>query len=86
MLELLFSAIPGGSLTAIGAAVVAVLGIVWSLIRKGRSIERNAQRAKEADHYARYLDEIERSASARADADRRNAGGRLRDDDGYKRR
>lgn len=49
--------IPGGSLTAVGAAVVLVLGAVWRIFAAGKSSERNANRAARAEAKAAAAEE-----------------------------
>jgi hypothetical protein len=85
-MEALLSLIPGVSLTAIVGGIVAALAVVWRIFAAGKKSGRNEAKAKEADSYAKHLQDIERAANARSDADRRNAHpDQLRDDDGYRR-
>lgn len=81
MLDALLSLIPGGSLTAIGGAVVAALVAVWRIYAAGKKSGQNEAKAKEADHYARYLDEI----AGAHDARNRVRPDRVPDDDKYRR-
>lgn len=53
---------PGGLYAVLLAAVGA--GVLW-LRRDARKDERNAQKAKEADAYAKHLKEIADAANAR---------------------
>ena len=86
-MDWLLELIPGGGLTAIIGAVIAGIAALGTLLFGAKRAGRDAERAKKVDEYEKHLEEIERAASARAAADRRNAEpDRLRDDDGYKRR
>lgn len=50
---------------AIGAAIIGALGFGFQQRRAGASAERNAQKAKEADAYAKHLQDIQNAANAR---------------------
>lgn len=65
MFDALLSLIPGGSLTAIGAAVVAALFGVWRIYAAGKKSGRNEAKAKEADSYEDYLQDVARANRAR---------------------
>lgn len=65
MLDLIISAIPGGGLTAIVAAVLAALAGVFGVYRSGKKAGQNQQKAKEAESRARNLDRIRDAANAR---------------------
>lgn len=86
-MDALLTLIPGGSLTATGAAIVAALVGIWRVYAAGRSAGRDAEKAKGNDAYERHLEEIAKAGNARADADRLNADPeRLRQSDGHKRK
>lgn len=57
--------IPGGSLTAIVAAVLAALAGVWRVYASGRTAGRNERKAKEAQDRADNLKRIHDAAGAR---------------------
>lgn len=65
MTELILSLIPGGSLTAIAAAVLAALAGVFGIYRSGHKAGQDKQRAKEAENRAQNLDRIRDAADAR---------------------
>lgn len=70
----------GGYLLIAGAALV---GIVSAYIKGGRDKELK-HKAKEADAYAKHLEDIKNAAVARGNVN--IDPDRLRDDDGYKRK
>lgn len=65
MMELILSVIPGGWLSAIGAAVVAAVVGVWRIYVAGQKSGRNERKAQEADERAKNLDRIRDAANAR---------------------
>ncbi|PAQ06785.1 ABC transporter permease [Mesorhizobium temperatum] len=69
------------TILAIGAGVIAVAGAWFKGRLSGAKAERNAQKAKEADAYAKHLQDIQNAANARSSVD----AGRLPDRDPYKR-
>lgn len=69
MIDALLSLIPGGSLTAIIAGVVAALGIIWRILAGVKKSGVNQQKVKEAEARAKNLDRIKRAADARPDPD-----------------
>lgn len=80
MLSAVLSFLTGpGGLYALLTAAVGV-GVLW-LRRDARKDERNAQKAKEADAYAKHLKELEDASNARAGV----KPGKLPDDDHYRR-
>lgn len=79
-MDALFSLIPGGSLTAIGAAILAALLAVWRVFAAGKRAGRAETRAKEADSYEKHLEDLARGHDARNRVD-----GRLPDNDPYRR-
>lgn len=64
-MDALLNLIPGGSLTAIIAAVIGVLGFIGTLLYKTKQAGINQQKAKEAKARAENLDRIKRAADAR---------------------
>lgn len=64
-MDWLLSLLPGGSLTAILGAVLAGIAALSALIFGARKAGRDAQRAKEADAYAKHLEEIAGAHNAR---------------------
>lgn len=80
-MDTILSLIPGGSLTAILAAIVAALGWGFHQRLAGAKAERSKARAKEADAYEQHLQEI----SGAHDARNRIDPDRLPNDDPYRR-
>lgn len=68
MADLILSFIPGGVLTAIGAAVVAALVAAWRLVRTGRSLERGEQAEAEARAKDEQLEMHRESTDAEREA------------------
>ncbi|HEX7072958.1 MAG TPA: hypothetical protein VF226_02875 [Hyphomicrobiaceae bacterium] len=68
-MDFILSLIPGGSLTAIGAGIVAALLAVWRIFAAGRKAGRNEAAAKERDAYESHLQDIARANHARAGAE-----------------
>lgn len=64
-MDALLNLVPGGSLTAILAAVLAALAGVWRVYASGKSAGRNEQKAKEADNRADNLKRIHDASGAR---------------------
>lgn len=64
-MDLILSIIPGGSLTAIGAALAATVVGIWRIYAAGRKAERNELKAKEAENRAKNLGRIRDAAAAR---------------------
>lgn len=79
-MDAILSLIPGGSLTAIGGAIVAALVAVWRVFAAGKKAGLNQARAKEADSYEKHLEDLARGHDARNRVD-----GRLPDNDPYRR-
>lgn len=69
MLDALLSLIPGGSITAIAAAVLAALAGAFGIYRSGHKAGRDKQKAKEAEDRAENLDRIRDAANARPHGD-----------------
>jgi len=71
------------------AALAALISLIIAYARGrvvGAKMERATTKEKEAEAYAKELQDVAAAGTARADADRLNAdAGKLRDDDGYKR-
>lgn len=65
MMELILSVIPGGWLSALGAAVAAAALGIWRIFAAGKKSGRNEQKAKEAENRAKNLDRIRDAADAR---------------------
>lgn len=80
MMDALVSLIPGGWLTAILAGLAAVGGAVWRAFVAGKTSQKNADRAKEADAYEQHLEDL-----AAANRARNSVTGSLPDNDPYRR-
>lgn len=68
-MDFILSLIPGGSLTAILAAVLAAVAGIWRVYSAGREAGRNESNAKERDAYESHLQDIARANHARAGAE-----------------
>lgn len=64
-MDFLLNLIPGGSLTAIAAAVVAALAGVWRIYASGKKAGRNEEGARHAEDRDENLERIKRAADAR---------------------
>lgn len=65
MFDSLLSLIPGGSLTAMAAAAVAVLIGVWRVFVAGQKSGEDRRKVKEAEARAKNLEDIKRAANAK---------------------
>ena len=65
MMELILSVIPGGWLSAIGAAFVAAVVGVWRIYHSGHKAGQDKQKAQEAKDRAQNLDRIRDAAMAK---------------------
>lgn len=81
MIDLLLSFIPGGSLTAIAAAILAGLAGFFGIYRSGHKAGQDKQKAREADKYEQHLEDIAAGHDARNHVD----PSRLPNDDPYRR-
>lgn len=64
MTALLAFLLSNPAIIAIGAAIIGALGFGFQQRLAGAKAERNAQKAKEADSYAKHLEDLARAASA----------------------
>jgi len=64
-MDWILSLIPGGSLTAILAAVFAGIAAIGTLLYKTKQAGVNQQKAKEAEARDRNLEALKRAANAR---------------------
>lgn len=81
MIEALISLIPGGALTAIGAAVAFILTAAWRIWAGGKASGRNEAKAERADAYEKHLKELSDAHRARNSVQ----PGSLPDKDKYRR-
>lgn len=65
MIDMILGVIPGGGLTAIIAAIVAALGAVALVFKKGSDAGRDKEKAKEAAARAKNLERIKDASAAR---------------------
>lgn len=73
-----------GTLAMIGAAIVAVIAVLWKVFRAGRAIERGKTAQQANKGWVDANDLQGRAADARRDA-RRGANVDVLSDDGFKR-
>jgi hypothetical protein len=64
-MDWILNLIPGGSLTAILAAVFAGIAAIGTLLYKTKQAGVNQQKVKEADAYAKSIKDIENAGNAR---------------------
>ena len=64
-MDFILSLIPGGSLTAILAAVLAAVAGIWRAWAAGKKAGQNEERAKHAQAREESLNRIKRAARAR---------------------
>ena len=79
MLDLLTGS--GGSLAVLAGVVAAILAFVWRLIKAGK----DAERVKNLEESNKQWVEADEIIGDVHDARRKSGGGKLLDDDGFKR-